>query len=271
MAGLKLVAPAAILALTMAAAAQAQTGGSVEARLSRVERVLESRGMLDLLRRVDSLEREVQQLRGDIEHMSHDADSLQGRQKDMYLDLDRRLRALEQGGATASGAGTSLPPEQTAPTAPSQPPVSGSSYWRPEPGAGTSSGGRTDQEQADYDRAFALLKDSRYDPAIQSFRRFLQDHPSSDYGANAQYWLGEAYYVTGAYREAITEFSRVLSGYPGSPKEPDALLKIGFSDYSLGKWSDARRAFQEVVNRFPKTTAARLAQNRLQRMSLEGH
>jgi TolA-binding protein len=52
---------------------------------------------------------------------------------------------------------------------------------------------------------------------------------------------------------------------------PDALLKIGFCNFELEQWQDARVALTRVVNDYPDSTAARLANQRLQRMTSEGH
>ncbi len=88
---------------------------------------------------------------------------------------------------------------------------------------------------------------------------------------NAQYWLGEAYYVNKAYPEAQAAFQRVVDQYPQSRKLPDALLKIGFCRYELKQFESAREVLGQVVARFTDTPAARLAQQRLDKMSAEKH
>jgi tol-pal system protein YbgF len=88
---------------------------------------------------------------------------------------------------------------------------------------------------------------------------------------NAQYWLAEAYYVTDRFDEALRQFTVVVNDYPRSRKVPDALLKMGFCSYELKRWNDARAALTRVQSEFADTTAARLAEQRLKRMSDEGH
>ena len=99
----------------------------------------------------------------------------------------------------------------------------------------------------------------------------MQRFPQSPLAANAQYWLGEAYYGAKQYAQAIKEFEKVRTLYPNSPKVPDATLKLGYSYYALKKWKSARSALKEVVERWAGTSVAKLAEQRLKRMRREGH
>ena len=122
-----------------------------------------------------------------------------------------------------------------------------------------------------YQQAFALLKEARYEKAITAFQDYLARYPAGVRADNAQYWLGEAYYVTRQFKEAQQAFQALVDNMPTSAKRPDALLKIGFVHYELGQWDDARQSLNEVAKTFPNTPAAKLADNRLQRMKKEGH
>ena len=126
-------------------------------------------------------------------------------------------------------------------------------------------------EQAVYAQAFDALKAGSYSIAITGFKDFLGTYPTSPLADNAQYWLGEAYYVNKAYPEAEAAFQRVIDKYPQSRKLADALLKIGFCRYELKQWQSAREVLGQVVARFTDTPAARLAQQRLDKMSAEKH
>jgi tol-pal system protein YbgF len=122
-----------------------------------------------------------------------------------------------------------------------------------------------------YQAAFDLLKAGQYDRAIAGFQAFLSTYPSSALADNAQYWLGEAYYVNKQFPESLTAFQRVVEKYPGSRKLPDALLKIGYCDYELKDYSAARSALEQVPAKFPDSASARLAQQRLEKMAAEKH
>ena len=128
-----------------------------------------------------------------------------------------------------------------------------------------------EQEKIDYRSAFNLLKEGRYDEAISEFNAFLSQYPHGQFSANAQYWLGEANYVTRRFPAAVEEFNKVLESYPESNKVPDAMLKLGFSYYELSDWDNTNTILNQLVQRYPSSTAAQLAQNRLHRMKIEGH
>ena len=126
-------------------------------------------------------------------------------------------------------------------------------------------------EKAAYDQGFQSLKDLKYADAAEQFSAFVVQYPNSDYADNAQYWLGESYYVTRNYDIALEAFQALLSNYPDSPKVPDGLLKIGYTHYELKQWDQARAALVQVQEQYPDTTLARLAGSRLRSMKLEGH
>jgi len=243
---------------------------STESRLARIERQLESRGLIDMLNQLEQLQRDVQQLRGELEVQTHQSGDLQRRQREQYLDIDRRLQQLETGGAPAA----SLPPTTLPPTAPASapppvlapPPVTGTQVLERPAGAANPA-----VEQAEYDKALAILREGRYDEAAAAFNRFLTEHPGSRYSDNASYWLGETYYVTRDFDRAMATFSKLVEFHPQSPKVPDTRLKIGFIHYENKDWPAARQELNLVVTDYPGTTAARLASDRLQRMQKEGH
>jgi tol-pal system protein YbgF len=214
----------------------------LDSRLLRIERVLANNSLLDLSQRIEAAQAEVRTLRGQLDELQHQVQQTQNQQRDMYADADRRLTALEGGGPRASvntGAGTDLPVPQG-------------------------------DDRANYQAAFDLLKDGKYNEAIAGFRQFLTTFPTSALADNAQYWLGEAHYVNKQYPDALRDFRTVLEKYPDSRKTPDALLKIGFCNYELKNWAEARSALSQVVQRFGDTTAARLASQRLAKMDGEG-
>lgn len=230
------------------------------------------RNLLELLQRTDQMERELRQLRGELEVMNHELDGLKRRSREQYIDLDRRLRELElqsvrPGAAPPPVIEPTTPPAATGTpsAAPSTPAASASAP------AVTSSAAPTAAEKEAYRQAFNLLKEGRYSQSIAAFEAFLGAYPNSSYADNAQYWLGEANYVSRRYTQAAQEFEKVLQKYPQSPKVSDAMLKLGFTYYELKQWAKARSMLEAVVQRNPKGSTARLANTRLERMRKEGH
>lgn len=208
----------------------------LDTRLRRAEAVVANQSLLSLAQQLDALQADIRALRGRVDELQNASDQLRKQQRDLYADLDRRLAALE-GGAGLTGA-------------------SGSAATGAAPG-----------EQAAYTRAFEALKAGDYPAAVTGFRRFLGEHPASDLAPNAAYWLGEAYYVTRDYASAANAFERVARDWPASQKAPDAFLKLGFAQAELKRTDAARATLGEVVARFPDTEAARLARERLRRLT----
>lgn len=125
------------------------------------------------------------------------------------------------------------------------------------------------ESEAAYRDAFAMLKAGQYEQSIAAFNNYLQQYPSSQYADNAQYWLGEAYYVMRQYEPAIQQYQKLVNGYPDSQKQSHAMLKIAYSYDELGLAQQAAGVLAELKQKFPGSAAARLADERLQRMRAE--
>jgi tol-pal system protein YbgF len=217
-----------------------------------------NKNVLELLQKLDQLEKELRQLRGQLEEMTHEMKGVKRRQRELYLDIDRRLRDLER--------------RSTRPAAGSQPVTPPATGNKPAT-TGTRSGHRapTEAERKAYEASFNLLRQGRYQESIKAFTAFLKKYPKGSYSDNAQYWLGEANYVSRRYKQALKEFDKVIKNFPNSLKVADAMLKSGFTWYELKQWDKARSMLQAVVKRFQGSAAAQLASTRLERMSKEGH
>lgn len=105
--------------------------------------------------------------------------------------------------------------------------------------------------QSDYDAAYGLLKKGKYDAAQTALKDFLATYPENDLAGNAQYWLGETYYVQGQYDEAAVAFGQGLKKYKNSKKGADSLLKMGMSLARLDKKDEACDAFANMQKEFP--------------------
>ena len=257
-----------ICLLAVGANASAVSKGELESRIKQLERKLDSRSLVDLLEQVSNLQSEIQQLRGDIEVQTHSMESLQKRQRDLYLDIDRRLHRLEAGGVQQPAAG--IDGGVPAPVAPA-PGATGTAAQSAGTKAPAAAALNPAEQRKDYDRALEQLKEGRYNEASAAFKTFLEKYPGSSYADNAQYWLGEVFYVTRQFQPALNEFGKVLGSHPDSPKVADAKLKMGYIQYELKDWAKAQELLNQVVKGYPGTTTARLAQERLDRMKREGH
>ncbi len=235
---------------------------SFEERLSRIERRLDNDAMVEVMRRLDYLQQEMQRLVGNTELVNHEIEGIKKRQRELYLDIDRRLTQMDQ--KIASGTGATQTPTSPAINAPSNamPPSTGSaSPTVAAPGVSPAADNAINRDA--YERAFNLLKEGRYELSIAAFKAFIETYPTASYADNAQYWLGEANYAKQNYKIALAEFNKVLDNYPQSTKIPDAMLKIGYCYAELGNSKQAEVVLNNILTRYPDSTAARLATKRL--------
>lgn len=243
---------------------------NIEDRLNRLERLVNSKGLVDVMVRVESLQSELQRLVGEIEVQKHTLDEIKKRQRDLYLDIDRRILQIERRSGTGSSAATI--PLTTTPATPeknmaiiNEEPVSKeTSVVEPPKAMKTLEG-----EQVAYQKAFDLLRALRYEKATQAFRQFLTDFPDGRYAHIAQYWLAETSYHTRKYTVAVEDYQTLINQYPKSPKRADALLKIGYSQFELKLFAQAESVLKKLIQSYPGTTESGQAENLLQKIRLQ--
>jgi len=228
---------------------------SDQQRITRLERLLSSDVLREQTQTIQSLREEISALREQVEQQEYELESMKQRQRNLYLDMDRRINGVEAGGSRGARAVSPVPPPNAA----------ASKALLPMPVSGDKDG------QDAYSKAFSLLKEGRYKQSIEAFDNFKSSYPESKYADNAQYWLGEANYVSRDYKKALVAFQQLIAQYPESSKNSGARLKIGYVYFELKNWSAARDALQQVISLYPDTTVAKKAKERLQRMKREGH
>ena len=260
----------------------------LDARVARIERIISNQSLVDLAQHLDQVQGDVRQLRGRIEELEYNNEATKKQQRDLYNDLDKRISGQGRGGGSAGSAssGGGGPDGSPGPgggggAAGSSAAAGAAAGAGSAAASGSASGGNSvpagggladaggsganSEEQTVYAQSFDALKAGSYSVAITGFKGFLSSYPSSPLAENAQYWLGEAYYVTRDFDSATGAFRNVLQKYPNSRKVPDALLKLGFTQLEQKKVGEGRATLQQVVQKYPGTDAAKLASERLQR------
>jgi tol-pal system protein YbgF len=215
------------------AALRAQVGAnqkSAEERLARIETLVQDRA-IELAKLIDELKQDLARMRGQIEVQANQIETLDRRQKDLYADLDARLRKLE---ASAQAQ------EKQAASAP-DPLVEGKAY----------------------EAALNQFKLGNYQSSVAAFQSFLASYPESQQVSSAQYWIGNAYYALRDYKTAIAAQQKVLASWPNSAKAPDALLNIASCQAEMGEAKAARETLKSLLKKYPGTQAAEQAKQRL--------
>src|SRR5580765_6013501 len=202
----------------------------IDSRLGGVQRVVSNQSLVDLSRRIDALEAQLRGQRGSVEVLQNNTETARKSERDLYADLNKRIAALE--GSAPASAAAGAPAAAVA-------------------GAAAAGATAAVDDQTAYNSAFEKLKAGNYAEAITGFQAFMTHYPSSSLLDNAQYWLGEAYYVTRDYEHAARAFRAVGDRWPTSRKAPDALLKLGYTQTEQKHLTEARATLGQVVERYP--------------------
>lgn len=118
-------------------------------------------------------------------------------------------------------------------------------------------------EKSVYELAYETFKKGKYDKARIRFQRFLKQYPNTEYSDDAQFWIGECYYLEKKYKEAILEYEKVVKNYPKGDKVPSALLMQGLSFLRLNDKPSAKLVLQRLITYYPSTNQARTAREKL--------
>jgi tol-pal system protein YbgF len=222
---------------------------ATEARLSKAEAAAQEaadrgadRGaLLDLAGQIEALRGDFARMRGQLEVLGNQAETAEARQKQLYLDIDTRLRKLEQAR------------EQQA-AVPEKPPAAAQPADAAEP---------TPAEAKAYQAALDQFKLGNYALAVAAMQGFLVTYPRSSLASNAQYWIGMAYSGQRDYKNAIAAQRKLLVQWPDSAKAPDAMLSIASAQETMGERAAARKTLEELIAKYPGSSSAMSAKQRL--------
>lgn len=230
-----------------------------------------------LLDKIQGMQQEIQELRGQLEVQAHDLKLLQQQQLAFYKDLDARLRNNGNGsvkpGQSAQAEQPGQPTELSLGPQIATSPNNASETIQQEKSSSkiaitpvATPPARTNpaDEQISYLAAYDLVKNKRFDEALTAMQAFATHYPQGGYTANAHYWLGELYMVKNNYPKAIEHFEIVLQQFPSSSKAAASTLKIGYALAAAGKTDDARMRLQQVLKNYPDTPTAQLATKKLE-------
>lgn len=222
-----------------------QTEG-MTARLAKIEEAAKSQPVLALVSEIEKLREEIRGLRGQVEVLGNNLEGVSKRQRDMYVDLDQRLRRFEQPGAAVAPAAGSAPA-----------PTTGAAET-PKVAVAVSS-----DENETYERAQSQRRMGNYQGAISAFQAFVARFPKSTLAPRAQYWIGDSYFNLRDFKNAIASQQKLIAVYPDSTSVPDALLNMASSQLESGETPAARKTMDGLIARYPASEAAEKARRRL--------
>ena len=256
-------APSPVVART-GAGPNVPTGPSVDDRIAKLERILASHSLAELIQQLEILQRDLGKLQGNLELQSHQIEGAQKRQRDLYMDTDRRLQALE---TTLNTLTIKISALEIQATQVSVSPPANEVTTSNDDAKNTVVQG----EEHDYQQALEFIKDGKNEEAIAGFQAYIKRYPNGQLRDNAYYWLGEALLAHQEPKAALEAFNNLIAQFPKSEKLADAQLKIGYAHYDLKEWAKAKTALSAVRKKYPDAPAASLADKRLKQLKLEGH
>ncbi len=185
---------------------------------------------LQLAGQIEQLQQEIARLRGQTEILTKQVADTQQAQKDIYLDLDTRLKRLEPQTASIDGQQATV-----------------------DPG-----------EKRSYDAAIDLFRNGNYADAIPALSGFVRSYPNSPYTPAAQFYIGSSHYALKDYKSAIAQQQALVKNYPTNVRAPDALLVVAGSQVELNDRRGARTTLERIVRDYPGVPAAQTAKDRLE-------
>ena len=281
---------------------------NLDKRMNSIELGIKNLGLVEMVNQIEQFKEEMGKLRGHIELQNNQIETTQKRQRELYLDLDSRLRQIEKPGSSSSSSDTgaaSTPSVSNTPSAPAsdakvetphtEPAVSAAKEepkpavtmvpapvpTGPAPTAAitpkpapkppvTITPSRPTAPQAElggdiksYEDAHKIFRSGNYQGAVNAFRGFVEQFPSSILASNAQYWIGISFYNLKDLRAALGSHQQLLKRYPDSPKVPDSMLNIATIQSDLNDQAAARITLEDIVSKYPNSEAATKARSRL--------
>lgn len=219
-----------------------------------------SQTLIEQNRLAEQMAREVAELRGQIEVLTNSVNDLEKRQKDLYLDLDNRLQALE----AARGGKKPAAPLTSDAAKPSD---------KSDAKIDAKSDTKADAKPTDdpstilkaYESALGLFKAGKFKESAVAFDKFVKTYPDSEQAPAAQFWLGNSYDMLGDCKQVISSQQKLLAKWPKNSRAPDAMAKIANCQADLGQKAESQKTYKDLISKYPDSKAASAAKQQIKK------
>lgn len=269
---------AVVVAIAATAPAQSQSRRELAERIDATEvRIgeLEAQFMAGdpvaerLLQRMDALDYQIRELTSESERLSYENRQLRDQVEALQAELeaarapaidpeaaDWMNEGVEGGGFVPAGPDGAVSGEDVAIVNPDDPfaaeraaatnVLGAPAMTLPEPVA---------DPAAVFQQARGRMLDGDFAGAQSGFETYLADHPDHGQVGEAQYWLGETFFVQGSFDDSASAYIASLRAQPNGPKAPDALVRLAASLHGLGRTQDACDTLARFGRQFPNAPA----------------
>ncbi|MFH0902783.1 MAG: outer membrane protein assembly factor BamD [Pseudomonadota bacterium] len=222
---------------------------SLEKKVAKLDESLEkatkllARNSADLGAEVQTLSSEMASLVGQIETLRREKEAAQAELASLREEYEKRLDVLEKAArapATASssaGSGT--------------------------PAAATTAGETPFDKNAVFDAAYRKLQEGKYEEARRDFRLFLQRAAKDERADDAQYYVGQSYYLQKELEKSIAEFQRVIDAHRDGDMVDDAFYAAAVAAADMRWCTDARAYLGVLVQKYPDSPLVKPAKKKL--------
>ncbi len=216
-----------------------KTQAAIEKRLGAIEAVVQGQGFADMQNQVEALKQEIAELKGELEVATHNIETTQQRQKDLYTDTDTRLRKIESGAVsnTAQPNNTAVP--------------------------ATANVIVEEKDVIAFNNADSLSKAANHKQAFDAFDLFLKEYPTSKLVPDAMYGMGYSQFALKNYKSSIATQQKLITMHPDSAKVPDAQYNLANSQIQLSQISSAKKTLKDLITKYPNAEIIPSAQKRL--------
>ena len=185
-----------------------------------------------LYQKLSELEKEIAELRSQLEENSVLMERSLELQQQRYLDLDSRI--LELSSIERNIASNSTEEDLVMDNG-------------------------QEEEKLLYKNALELFEASRYAEALEVFSEVIITYPDGIYTPDAYFWSGELFLAQELYEDAKLSYAEVFEQFPNHIRSADSLYKLGEIQRIDSEFIEAINYFERVVSLFPDSGAAQLS------------
>ena len=185
-----------------------------------------------LYQKLSELEKEIAELRSQLEESSVLMERSLELQQQRYLDLDSRILELSsiERNIVSNSAEEDLVMDNG-----------------------------QEEEKLLYKNALELFEASRYAEALEVFSEVIITYPDGIYTPDAYFWSGELFLAQELYEDAKLSYAEVFEQFPNHIRSADSLYKLGEIQRIDSEFIEAINYFERVVSLFPDSGAAQLS------------
>ena len=100
------------------------------------------------------------------------------------------------------------------------------------------------------------LAQGDFSGAQNLFQQYLTLQPEADDVGEVSFWLGEAYFVKGAYADAADAYIQSMRTDRDGVKAPDAMIRLAASLRELGNKDQACQTLDSFLSQYPNASEA---------------